>query len=256
MKNTNTNKRLKLAGIIAGVTAIAMGIGAFTAYFTDRKADNKSVDVGNVAITLTGVDATPDDVVAPGCIIPLTYTVTNTGSLAVDEREKVALSVFKSDGTTPIVLSATPSEFEIYKREDVEEITGKGYAPKAGKSPIGSRVNNDGFTVADDTNRIIYQVDQVTLDGTDDELGNANDVTDVTRDYVILFRGTSSNEFMNCQVKVDVLAEAKQHAYTSAYNSDWTELQSQSITFNTGTQDVVPAANEFTSNPTPTPVAP
>ena len=247
--NKNTSKR-KLIAIVAGAMATITAAVGSIAHFTDRVQDDATFNVGNVGIELVNLDNTMTDVIAPGCIIPLSYTVNNTGTLAVDEREKVALSVFKADGTTPINLSATPSEFEIYKREDVEEVTGKGYAPKAGKSPIGNRVNDDGFTVTADGNRIIYMVPQQAIDGSDNELGDS--VTDtLSRDFVILFRGTSSNEFMNCQVKIDVLAEAKQHAYTSAYDNDWTELQSKSVTFNTGTQAVVPAKTEFTSNPAP-----
>ena len=153
------------------------------------------------------------------------------------------MSVFESDGTTPVALSAEPSEFEIYKAEDVEMISGKGYAPKSGVTPIGTRVT-DGFTSTGNSNRIIYQVNQEALNGSDMELGDSVS-TSLTRDFVILFRGTSSNKFQNVVVNLDVLVEAKQHAYTSAYDSDWSELQSKSITFNSGDQSVVPAKDEW-----------
>lgn len=227
---------------MAGLMAAGMMIVGSVAYFTDRASENDNITVGNLKVQLSNVALDTSNVIAPGCIIPFTYDVANVGTLALDEREKIALTVYESDGSTPVALSSSPSEFEVYKASDVELVTGKGYAPKSGANPVGTRVT-DGFDDASSTNKIIYQIDQTALDGSDDELSDVND-TSLSRDYVILFKGASSNKFQDVKVVVDVLVEAKQHAYTDAYNSDWSELQSGSISFSTGNQNVVPSRDE------------
>lgn len=241
-KRKMTNAQKKMLGIAAGVLALSMLMVGSIAYFTDRANGNSSVNVGNLQIELTDLNVNTNEVIAPGCIVPMSYSVKNTGTLAADEREKIALSVFGSDGSTPVTLSSSPSEFEIYKREDVELVSGKGYAPKSGVSPIGTRVT-DGFSGGSGSNRIIYQVNQEALNGSDMELGDSVS-TSLNRDFVILFKGTSGNQFQNVVVNLDVLVEAKQHAYTSAYDNDWSELQSKSVEFSSGNQNVVPARSE------------
>jgi predicted ribosomally synthesized peptide with SipW-like signal peptide len=237
----------KVVGI--SVVVIALIVAAFVAYayFTDRVTGNGSVKAGDVAVTITdmtvneGDDAA--DVIAPGCSIPISYTITNTGSLAVDTREKIVLSVFDKDGQNGITLSDTPSEFEIYDKDDVELTSGKGWTAKSGATPIGTKVE----TTAD--NSIVYYLDQVTLDSSEDELEDIS-IQKIKKDYAIIFRGTASNEFMDCNVKVEVISEAKQHAFTSDYDNDWTELQSVDLDLTTNdiTQKVVPSKNQFTSN--------
>lgn len=235
-----TNKKKLLTAIAAGMTALGILIVGSIAYFTDRVSENTAADVGNLQISLTDLSVKTDDVVAPGCIVPMMYTINNIGTLALDEREKIALSVFEEDGTTPVELSTSPSEFEIYESSDVEMVTGKGYAPRSGAVPIGTRTT-EGFT-GSGSNRIIYQIEQSTLNGSDKELSTVE--KSLSRDYVVLFKGESSNTYQNVTVKIDILVEAKQHAYTSAYDNDWTQLQSKSVSFNAGDQNVVPSKTE------------
>lgn len=239
VKSQNTKKMT--VGFIAGIVAVMILTVGSIAYFTDRASVEGNVNVGNLQVELSGITIQTDEVITPGAIVPMEYEVSNSGSLALDEREKVALMVYESDGTTPISLSSSTPEFEIYNSSDVELVTGKGYAAKSGATPIGAKVT-DGFTGNSD-NGIIYQVGQTALNGSDQELG-ASEPSTVARDFVILFNSASGNEFQDVVVKINVLVEAKQHAHTSEYDDDWSELQSESITFNTGTQSVVPARIE------------
>lgn len=235
-------KKRNIVTIIAAIAAVIFVTVGSVAYFTDRVSGSGDISAGNLKVQLGDVTIETDDVIAPRAIVPMTYTVSNTGTLALDEREKVALTVYKADGTTPVALSASPSEFEIYKNSDVELITGKGYAPKSGATPIGTRVT-DGFT-GSGNNKIIYQVEQTALNGSDKELGDSV-ASSVSRDFVVLFRATADNEFQDVTVKIDVLTEAKQHSYTEAYNDDWSELQTKSVAFSTGNQSVVPSKTEY-----------
>lgn len=235
------NRTRKIIAALLCVASVAILTVGSIAYFTDRVEEKSEATTANLQIELADLQLDTTDVIIPGSIMPLTYTVNNIGEITADEREKIALSVYKTDGMTPVSLSESPSEFEIYKRSDVELVEGKGYEPKVDASPIGKRVT-DGFE-GTGNNYIIYQLEQTTLDNLDNELSDSAEDT-LSRDFVVLFRNTSSNTFQDVTVKIDVLVEAKQHEYTSAYNDDWTELQSGSIDFSTGSQSVVPAKEE------------
>ena len=65
-----------------------------------------------------------------------------------------------------------------------------------------------------------------------------------TTDLKLVFDLMSGNKFQGAVVKMDILVEAKQHRNTSAYDSDWTELQTETYIFSNGvSQNVVKAVN-------------
>lgn len=234
--------RKRIIGILAGVTAATMIFAGSMAYFTDRAVETASGKTESLKIDLSdfNVDLDGDSIISPGSTIPVTYNISNTGSIAADEREKLTLSVWAEDGS-PIALSESPSEFEIYNADDVELVEGKGYTVKPGKQPVGSRVT-DGFTSEDvNGNMIIYQLEQSVLNGTDEQI-EGEDKDELSRDFVILFKNTASNKFQAAKINLNVLVEAKQHTYTGDYDNNWSELQSSSVDIDTGSQTVVPAA--------------
>ena len=233
----STKRNLKLTSAVAALALIATGS---LAYFTDYAETDASGTAGTVGITLDSginlLDADGKNILNPGDLRDAGFTVTNTGNKSIDVRTTIVLT-----STQPMALSGQ-AEFELYHREDVEFIDGKGWQPKENAEPIAVReISADGLTItykpadyilngagASDMEREIeadVAVDAKNFDVSDDG-------TSVECDYVLVFKGASSNDFQAAGVSIDVLVEAKQHRNTEA---GW-ELVA-------GDGEVVPAAN-------------
>ena len=81
---------------------------------------------------------------------------------------------------------------------------------------------------------------EYTLNGTGTaaETESGVSATDHSADYVLVFKGASSNAFQDADVKVSLLAEAKQHRNTDG--NTWTTVSSESITLGNGNVNAVP----------------
>lgn len=227
-EQTSKNKKKALA---AGAIAASCVLAGTVAYFTDRVETSATAKAGTVDLAL---DANWTDVANfnPGDKADLDYQVSNDGNKSVDVRERLVV-------TSSVALdTAAQAEFEIYKATDVEQDAAGAYVPKADAKPV-----TDGAKriVAGDSKSITYVLPEYTLNGTGANAETESGVTDTNHsaDYVLVFKGASSNAFQDADVEVSLLAEAKQHRNT---NSDtWATVSSESVTFGNGNVNAVPA---------------
>lgn len=238
--NKKVNKK-KVLSIVLAVTMLGtLMIGSF-AYFTDRADIKASATAGTVSIELdadTLAEAMKDvdgkDIFNPGDQRVVNYKLSNKGNKSIDVREQIILT-----SSVAMDKTAAQAEYELYKAADVELVEGKGYAPKAGATPLEVR------TISDDGTQITYAVPEYVLNGWDKdgddtkrEIESGVDATENAGAYVLVFKGAAGNEFQNSAVTLNILAEAKQHRNTA--NVTWAELASESITFGGAATDVVP----------------
>ena len=243
----NQRKKKKLGGLFALTLAVVMILGSSLAYFTDRASTSANGTAGTVDIALNPdiqlTDADGKNILNPGDARKVNFTIPNVGNKSVDIRE-----IIKLTSSVTMTNTETQAEFELYKTEDVEEVTGQGWRPKSGATPLAVR------TVSDDKKTITYQIPDVVLDGNHESaLGNyetepeANGLDTQEERYTLLFRQNSSNAFQDATVTIEKLVDAKQHRNT---NADWTEFVTEQYVFQNGDQ-LSPSAE-----PTPEPVLP
>ena len=226
-QTSKTKKKTLAAGVLAGFCALA---GTF-AYFTDRVETSATAKAGTVDIAL---DENWTDVsnFNPGDKADLDYQISNDGNKSVDVRERLVV-------TSSVALNpAAQAEFEIYKAADVEQDAAGAYVPKADAKPVTTDAKR---IVSGDNKSITYVLPEYTLNGTganaETEAGVAD--TDHSANYVLVFKGASSNAFQDADATVSLLAEAKQHRNTNG--DTWTTVSSESITLGNGSVDAVPA---------------
>ena len=237
MKN---NKKL---GLVCGALAVVMVAGASFAYFTDRADTSAQGTAGTVAIDLVSdinlLDADGKDILNPGDLRDGSFSVENKGNKSIDVRTTIVLT--SSEAMTTDVNGQ--AEYELYLKSDVELVEGKGYAPKAGAKPIEVR------SMSDDGKVITYNIPDYILNGNEDfgdenreiEDGITTDLHDY--DFVLVFRGDSANKFQDSTVKLDVLAEAKQHRNTGA---GWEIVAQETVTFGGAEVNAVVEENVIT----------
>lgn len=264
-------KRNRISKILALCLALCLVIGSL-AYFTDRVEVAASADSGNVQIESTAfaganadnilVDRDGNNNLNPGDVRDLTFTVSNEGSKAVDIRHTIKLTATDSaDQALALTAIDGQAEFDIYKAGDVTYTAKAGYVLAANAKPVFSSdsvVDTLGSSRTLDGNTITYHFADTTLlgkDGVDnaervetadltadsDVEGfiDVNDTKDaVTYKYVLVFRDTSLNKFMNSGIQIDMVVEAKQHYNT---NDSWAKVAVQSFT--SGNLTLVAAPN-------------
>jgi len=227
----------KFAKIGAGVMAAALMLVGSFAYFTDRVATNATATAGTVDLALddSGIvltDADGQDIFNPGDIRDVDFTVANEGNKSVDVRTTIKLT-----SSVPMDTTAAQAEYELYRASDVKLVAGEGYQLKDDVSPVPVRsISNDGTVIT-------YAIPDYTLNG-DSSLAEKETETGIstdenTYDYVLLFKGTSSNDFQDSTARLDVLVEAKQHRNTGA---GWNIVAQESYTAGSINQNAVPAA--------------
>lgn len=226
--NIKNRNRVTKALAIGCVAALAV---SSLALFTDRATGTGSATAGTLELALDEIVETSGNTqnwstvaaastdVKPGDYIDVNYKLTNVGNKSADVKEQIKL-------TSSVAMDANDMEFAIYKLADLEKNDYGRWVPKTGKTPVVTpTLSADGLTA-------IYELPQFILNG---------DVNDAVReietngedahvtDYVILFNQTADNEFMGAKLKMDYIAQAKQHRNTEA--SDW----STGIYFSTST---------------------
>lgn len=226
-EHTSKNKKKALA---AGALAVSCALAGTIAYFTDRVETSATAKAGTVDLAL---DANWTDVANfnPGDKADLDYQISNDGNKSVDVRERLVV-------TSSVALdTAAQAEFEIYNAADVEQDAAGAYVPKAEAKPV-----TDGAKriVAGDSKSITYVLPEYTLNGTGANAETESGVlaSDHSADYVLVFKGASSNAFQDADVEVSLLAEAKQHRNTDS--DTWTTVSSESVTFGNGNVNAVP----------------
>ena len=273
-KQAKTRKRISVA--LSACLALTLAIGSM-AYFTDRVQVGASATSGNVRIESTGfaganaqnvlVDRDGKNNLNPGDVRDLTFTVSNEGNKAVDVRHTIKLAATDSTGAAlALTEEAGQAEFDIYKAGDVTYTAKAGYVLKTDAKPVFSSdsvTNTLGASRTVEGNTITYHFADTTLlgkDGADnaervenadlkadvdvDGFMDVNDSKDaVTYKYILVFRNTSLNKFMNSGIQVDMVVEAKQHYNT---NDTWATVAVQECTAGNLTVNAVPNHAEDT----------
>ena len=246
--NKKLNKNTKKATALVLVACMVMSIVGSFAYFTDRTDAKATATAGSLAINLddSGIkltDADGKDILNPGDVRDVNYTVTNVGNKSMDVKETITLSVYDSVGQPLNVKGSAieQSEVDLYTKDDVTAYdTVDGYTLADGAAPVQVKTINN--------NVITYKPDIYTLNGNsnfdEQEVETGIDTDKHTTDLKLVFDKLAANSFQSAVVKMDVLVEAKQHRNTSAYDADWTELQTETYIFSNGaSQNVVKAVN-------------
>lgn len=270
----------RLSKIMAGAMALCLLVGTF-AYFTDRVEHKATGTSGNVQIESTAfaganaanvlVDRDGNDNLNPGDVRDLTFTVSNMGNKAVDIRHTIKLTATdKAGADLALTEEAGQAEFDIYKAGDVTYTDKAGYVIAENVKPVFSSdsvTNTLGASRTLTGNTITYTFADTTLLGKEgaansERVENAalaadtdvegfidvNDTKDaVTYKYVLVFRNTSLNKFMNSGIQIDMVVEAKQHYNT---NDTWATVAVQEFTAGNLTINAVPTHAEDTVNGT------
>lgn len=262
--------------ILAGAMALCLMVGTF-AYFTDRVEHKATGTSGNVQIESTAfaganaqnilVDRDGNNNLNPGDVRDLTFTVSNLGNKAVDIRHTIKLTVTDSTGAAlDLTEEAGQAQFDIYKAGDVTYTAKAGYVIAENVKPVFSSDSVTDTLGASRTltgNTITYTFADTTLLGKEgaanserventalaadtDDAGfiDVNDTKDaVTYKYVLVFRNTSLNKFMNSGIQIDMVVEAKQHYNT---NDTWATVAVQEFTAGNLAINAVPTHAEDT----------
>lgn len=243
------NKKImnKKVATVAIAGAIALTMVGSLAYFTDYATTQANGTAGTVAIAMDSdinfKDANDMDILNPGDMRDGSFAITNMGNKSIDVRTTVALTALDHEGNAIAFTgdATTQSEYDLYAREDVELVEGKGYQPKAGATPIADKVVNG--------NVITYDIADYSLNGNSDEYDEVETIDGVTAfandyDFVLVFKGDTGNEWQASTVQMDVIVEAKQHENTGA---GWDIVAQETVTQGSITKDV--AAGEIVITP-------
>ena len=223
------SKTVKTVG--ASALAGALILAGSMAYFTDRETASVKATAGTVDLALTEAWADVSNF-NPGDKADFGYTISNDGNKSVDIRETIVL-------TSSVAMdAATQAEFELYHATDVEKAANGSYVPKTGTNPITTGADR---IVSSDSKSIKYVIDEYTLNGVGNNAEKETGIsaTSKTSDYVLVFRNTSGDAFQGSELKVDLLAEAKQHRNTNS--NTWQTVSTESLTLGTTGVKAVPS---------------
>ena len=232
---------------LCALLAIIMLFGASFAYFSDYATSQANGTAGTVALSMDSninlLDAEGRDILNPGDMRDGSFEVTNEGNKSVDVRTTIVLTAQDYAGN-PVTFTGdatTQSEYDLYLREDVEYVEGRGYMPKEGAQPLQVK------SIDQDT--ITYILPEYSLNGNSDnydEVETVDGVNEFTHvnDFVFVFKGESGNEWQDSSVQLDVLVEAKQHENTQA---GWDIVAKETITSGAINQEVVKGENVITA---------
>ena len=232
-------KKNSLFRAISCLLVVAVLFGCSFAYFSDYATTQTTGTAGTVALSMDSdinlLDPDGQDIINPGDMRDGSFTVTNEGNKSIDVRTTIALTTqsntgfdlaFSGDGTTQ-------SEYDLYLRDDVELVEGKGWMPKDGAQPLQVK--------SIDQDVITYILPEYSLNGNSDRYDEVETVDGVTEfahtyDFVMVMKGGATNEWQNSSVSIDVLVEAKQHENT---NAGWEIVAKENVTSGSINQSAV-----------------
>lgn len=238
----------KTKSLIAIVLALVVAFGGTFAFFTDYASTQTKGTAGTVAVSVDSdmnlLDADGKDIINPGDLRDAGFTVTNEGNKSIDVRTTVVLTTQSKNAGVDLAFSGTnttQSEYDLYLRSDVEEVEGRGWAPKDGAQPLQVK-SIDGDTIT-------YQTPIYSLNGNSDRYDEVETIDGVnafaqTNDYVLIMKGAAGNEWQNSIVSIDVLVEAKQHENTGA---GWDIVAQENVATGAINQSAVKGENVITN---------
>lgn len=239
-------KNLKITGLLALVLVSVMLVGSL-AFLTDRISGDASFSTieGGVIIT---PDPDPDDPTPdpdklstkwanvnaealanfnPGDKLDLSYTLANTGELAVDVRETFVITSSEplTDGSPEFRLFSTIHEDAAGATDGVNVVVTE------------KRI---------DANHYMYTIAPYTLNGSSESV-NGVTASSVDKAYYLVFNKLTGNTFQGDTCTIDYVVEAKQHS--DGGNADWVTAATGSLTLGGQTVKAVPAAPVATAAP-------
>ena len=227
--------------ITAMLLAFILIFSATLALFADRASTEAEGTVGSVQLSdidLSGklLDEDGKNILNPGDMRDLSFTVTNEGNMSVDVRETIVLRAFDEEGNPISFSNGNQAEFEIYHRNDVVANQYGSYSPKPGAQPLSSKLLQG--------NKITYSPVRYILNGNESE--NPREIEtgiisdSKTNDYVLVYKGETDNNWQGSQLYVSALVEAIQHRNTDDENNKWQTISTKTITFGAENVLVVP----------------
>lgn len=227
-------KNMKLSGMLALAMAVVLLVGSL-AYFTDRITTKATISTIGADITTDPGTDYEDDLTAkwlafnaapkanfnPGDKVDLSYTLANTGDLAMDIRETFIVTSSK-----PMKDSAP--EFRLFTAANQDTDT---------KAWTGDTTKVVDFDKISDT-VYKYTVASYVLSGSEETIGS--NAKSVDKTYQLVFDKTAGNAFQGATCTIDYLVEAKQHS--DGGDADWvTAVNGGTITLGGQTIPAVPA---------------
>lgn len=237
LKKNSRKRKLSLA---VAIICVLCSIGISMAYFSDVITTGTNGTAGTVAVEVENninlLNEDGMDILNPGDIRTVNFTVVNYGNKSIDTKTTVALSLYNHAGF-PLNFTGTDdtqSEYDLYAPDDVAmgyqftradgttyiateaENEGDinngtfGYIPKAGARPLESKkVMN---------NKIFYEFYD-SMNGNSDMYDEAETIEGINEyqkeyDFVLVFKAETGNDYQDSTIIIDVLAEAKQHENT------------------------------------------
>ena len=206
------NRKLLTVGLAVFCLLATAAVSA--AYWTDKIQINTSVDAMNIGIAYHEYAISLKDnktTFQPGESREFGFTVDNTGSISVDIKPVITLSVDK-----PMMKNGS-----VFKLVDVSGAELEGFTAEyfdAGGNVVDG--DNAAFT------KVRYMLDnQITLAGSaqkDADLGEVNASQAFT--YYLKLAETTGNEFVNAHATMDVSTYAIQHRFRGDGEETWLEF--------------------------------
>lgn len=221
-KQSKSAKKKLFRGLVACVLAFVLLIGCSFAYFTDYATTNATGTAGTVAVSLDSginlLDAEGRDILNPGDQRDAGFTVTNEGNKSIDVRTTIVLEMPVEGSAFDESSLTTQCVYDLYLREDVEYVDGRGYLPKAGAQPLQTKSLR---RVNEMCNTLVYSLPEYTLNGNSDKYNEVEtvdgvDMFEYEHDIVLIMDAQASNTYQNMTVYLAVFVEAKQHENTEA----------------------------------------
>ena len=213
-------------------------IGGTFAYFNNTTTLTARGSAGSVEIELDNkidlYSADEYDILAPGDARSAEFELINKGNKSIDVRTTIALTV--NSDTCDLSFtgdSTTQSEYDLYKKDDIEWVDGYGYVPKEGAKPVSVK------TV--EGNVIYYAVEEYSLNGNSELYSEVETVNRTGSfkhlyDYVLLLKSDIHEDWQSSYVTIDIVVEAKQHENTQA---GWDIVKKETITQGSITTEAV-----------------
>lgn len=205
-------KKITILAIVLIISIVTISM----AYFTDIIRTTATSSTSTLKIRVTDVNKnlradSGKEVLSPGGFKAIRYDVENIGNISARLKDEIILTVLDKNNN-PLNLSGdseTQSEFDLFKSSDIEFVNGQGYVPKAGVKPLAvkSLVGNT----------ITYKTTEYFLSAE----------SNLTTDYVLLFKNGVSSDFSNACLNINVNVFAIQQNNTN--KAVWEVVESKKI---------------------------
>lgn len=242
----NANKK-KITGAVALAAAGVMALGGVSMLFTDRADVSGETTAGKLAVKVIGTNLTDVDFTEqlkntkfvdavqnlnPGDVRTISYFIENAENKAMRANDTLTVTVTPNEAMMADQTKTIDDlSGEFADKSAIHLVTGA----KGGTKPVvtasdGTTTNvtfgDTGLTLVDsyvteDKKNIVlvYQGDEVNLDGTGtnaEKITDNNDKTSSERKYTLYFDKDAGNEWQGADVSIGSTISAVQYANTAA----------------------------------------